>query len=256
MPRPPKPTDHLDKVRHLMGTMSDQEVAKKCGSTSSIVGRYRRKHGIPAYEGYKFGKGQKPPSKSTDKTAQSKPRRRRSKIDAYRDQVGKIPDLEIAEKAGVSVEGVRMYRRRHGIALEPSARRRRRRKPNAAAASAAAASAAAAAAAAAAATSTSPALDAFRDQIGSVPDSEIAVMADVSEAEVTKWRLAHGVSAAADPSPATPPVEGLQGYSVTIGGTEYIVLAADISEAAANAVRARVSGTISAIRHLGAALTW
>ena len=87
MPRPPKPTDHLDKVRHLMGTMSDQEVAKKCGSTSSIVGRYRRKHGIPAYEGYKFGKGQRPPSKSTEKTAQSKPRRRRSKIDAFRDQV-------------------------------------------------------------------------------------------------------------------------------------------------------------------------
>lgn len=257
MPRPPKPTDHLDKVRHLMGTMSDQEVAKKCGSTSSIVGRYRRKHGIPAYEGYKFGKGQSPPSKSTEKTAQSKPRRRRSKIDAFRDQVGLIPDLEIAKMAGVSVEGVRMYRRRHAIALEPSARRRRRRKPSAAAASAAAASAAAAAAAAAAATtSTNSTLDAFRDQIGSVPDSEIAVMADVSESKVAQWRSAHGVAAAPEPAPAARVVEGLQGYSVTIGETEYIVLAADIAEAAANAVRARVSGSISAIRHLGSALTW
>ena len=126
MPRPPKPTAHLDTVRHLMGTMPDHEVAEKCDSTPSIVGRYRRKHGIPAYEGYKFGKGQKPPSKSVDQPAKSKtPRRRRSKIDAYRDEVGKIPDADIAEKAGVSVEGVRMYRRRHGIALEPSARRRR-----------------------------------------------------------------------------------------------------------------------------------
>ena len=155
--------------------------------------------------------------------------------------------------------GVRMYRRRHGIALEPSARRRRRRKPNAAAASAAAASAAAAAAAAAAATSTSSALNTFRDQIGSVPDSEIAVMADVTESEVAQWRSAHGIAAAPEPppaAPAAPVIEGHQGYSVTIGETEYIVLAADIAEAAANAVRARVPGAISSIRHLGAALTW
>ncbi len=298
MPRPPKPTDHLDTIRHLMGTMPDHEVAEKCESTPSIVGRYRRKHGIPAYEGYKFGKGQSPPSKPADQPTRSKsPRRRRSKIDVYRDQVGQIPDQEIADLAGVSVEGVRMYRRRHGISLEGNARRRRGSASDAVASAAAPAPAAApaapttptpppaaggpaAAAAAAAATAAttssdavaSSALDAFRDQLGSVPDSEIAAMADLSEAEVAAYRTAHGIaapasvrrvrrtaraaSAPAASAPASLPTtaEGLQGYAVTISGTEHIVLAADIAEAASSAVRARISGEITAIRHLGPAL--
>ena len=245
MPRPPKPTDHLDEIRHMMGTMPDHEVAKKCDSTPSIVGRYRRKHGIPAYEGYKFGKGQSPPSKGTEQPAKKKtPRRRRSKIDAFRSQVGKIPDQVIAKKAGVSVEGVRMYRRRHDIKLEPGARRRRGSKP-----------------AKPAVSSTGPSiLDSFRDQFGSVPDSEIAVMADITEAEATAYRTAHGIAAAAEPPTlrhlAAPPetTTDFQGYSVTIGGIDHIVVAADITDAAEQAVQAHLSGAITSIQHLGMAL--
>lgn len=282
MPRPPKPTDHLDAVRHLMGTMPDHQVAELCGSTASIVGRYRRKHDIPAYEGYKFGKGQKPPSKVINKKKASKPRRRRSKIDAFRDQVGKIPDAKIAEMAGVSVEGVRMYRRRHGIALEPSARRRRGSRKAAVPATPAVEIAAVVEAAA---DEPKPAkearprrsrrskVDPYRDQVGIVPDSEIAALAEVTPEAVRMYRRKHNIpatwrkpsaeeaapvtKAARAEAPRSAPVTS-QGYAITVtnnGETqELIVIANDIASAATSAV-ARVSGTVSAIRHLGPALT-
>ena len=50
----------------------------------------------------------------------------------------------------------------------------------------------------------------------------------------------------------------LQGYSVSIGGLEYIVIASNIAEAAAGAMRSKDAGgavgEITSIRHLGAAL--
>ena len=42
-------------------------------------------------------------------------KKRRSKLDPYLHQVGKVPDREIAEKAGVSPDAVRMFRQRHKI---------------------------------------------------------------------------------------------------------------------------------------------
>lgn len=44
-----------------------------------------------------------------------------SRLEPYLDQIGKVIDREIAEKAGVSVSAVTNYRRRHGI---PAATRR------------------------------------------------------------------------------------------------------------------------------------
>ena len=42
-------------------------------------------------------------------------KKRRSKLDPYLNQVGKVPDREIADKAGVSPDAVRMFRQRHKI---------------------------------------------------------------------------------------------------------------------------------------------
>ncbi|MEC7239662.1 MAG: hypothetical protein VXW32_00345 [Myxococcota bacterium] len=42
-------------------------------------------------------------------------KKRRSKLDPYLSQVGKVPDREIAERAGVSPDAVRMFRQRHKI---------------------------------------------------------------------------------------------------------------------------------------------
>ena len=55
MARTPKNYPELDAVRDLMGTMPDAEIAERAKTSAAKVGRYRRKHGIKAYEGYKFG---------------------------------------------------------------------------------------------------------------------------------------------------------------------------------------------------------
>ncbi len=50
-------------------------------------------------------------------------RRRRSKLDPYVHLLGKLPDREVAAMAGMTPDGVRMYRQRHNI---PAARSHRR----------------------------------------------------------------------------------------------------------------------------------
>ena len=276
MPRPPKNTGHMDKVSHLMGTMPDHEIAELCGSTPSIVGRYRRKMGIPAYEGYKFGVGQAPPSKKkarrSDKPAKDADKPKvsgRSKLDPFRDLIGTLPDSEIAGRAGVTNEAVRMYRRRHKIARRPADASRRRKAP--------------AVVETVSATSAAPVVDtgplvAFADLIGRVPDAEVAAMTGVPVSEVEAWRRARGIEAqwkpetklapAAVAAPVAAPVAAsrasrpLQGYRVegTSGGDAfwYLIVASDIAEAAGKAAAAILSkhkgAEISAIRHLGPAL--
>ncbi len=55
MARKAKTYPELDKRRDLLGTVPDATVAELAGTSPSIVGRYRRKYNIPAYQGYKFG---------------------------------------------------------------------------------------------------------------------------------------------------------------------------------------------------------
>lgn len=209
MPRTPKPTDHLDSFRHLMGTQPDHEIAKLCDSTPSIVGRYRRKHNIPAYEGYKFGMGQEPPSKKTADedeanaadaaateaaapvAAAAEPTKARSggrsKLDAHRDIIGVLSDAEVAGRAGVTPEAVRVYRQRHDI---PSRR------------SAAAAAAAAPPVAALSADDDKKSaqrraskLDQYMDLVGTLPDREVATMAGVTPENVRAFRRRHDIPA-------------------------------------------------------------
>jgi len=49
------------------------------------------------------------------KTTMTKRRSRRSKLDTHAHLVGRIPDREVAAMAGISPDGVRMYRQRHKI---------------------------------------------------------------------------------------------------------------------------------------------
>lgn len=271
MPRRPSPTDHLDAVREKMGTLPDHEVALLCNSTAAIVGRYRRKHGIKAYQGYKFIKGARPPGA---KTSTSGTRRvRKSKLDPYREEVGKLPDKVLAEKAGVSIEGVRMYRKRHGIALEPSARQPRGRKAKKAPA---AATAVVATAAAPKRRKRRSKLDPFRDALGVRPDRELAEKAGVSLQAVRQYRRRHdiaapprGVAAAAPaaaeavaPAPAPAPAAAAKpskhfGYSVSVrtkdGEEIYFLVATDIIVAATQASQSAVGRVIS-IKQLGPAL--
>lgn len=218
-----------------MGKLPDHEIAEKCGSTPSIVGRYRRKHGIEAYEGYKFGMGQTPPSKLPKKRTSraapaaapsdagaeaQKPPSGRSKLDPFRALIGKVPDAEVAAMAGVSFEAVRIYRRRHKIPLEVGQAARSRAAKAAKAAAEAAATApepvveavvavepAAAEpeveSAADAATDSeekkplrrASKLDPYTDLIGNVPDREVAAMAGVTAENVRAFRRRHDIPA-------------------------------------------------------------
>jgi len=51
-------------------------------------------------------------------------RYRRSKLDAYAHLVGRIPDRDVARMAGITPDGVRMYRQRHQIACHGDFKRR------------------------------------------------------------------------------------------------------------------------------------
>ncbi len=125
----------IDPYRKLVGRQPDKTIAKKAGVTISAVGEYRRRHGIPAYSTTKAKAAPKappaPPKKAVAVVPASppeakKPRKRRkarSKIDPYTADLGVLLDREIAEKAGVTPEAVRLYRTRQGI---PSVTQNRR----------------------------------------------------------------------------------------------------------------------------------
>lgn len=104
-------TQRLEVVAQLLGTLPDLEVARKVGVSASAVGRFRRARGIPAYDGYKFGVREVAPDAP----------RRRSRLEPYRQLLGKVPDQEVATLAGVTPEGVRIYRKRKGIPMEARA---------------------------------------------------------------------------------------------------------------------------------------
>lgn len=98
----------LESARHLLGTLPDGDVAARLGVARKTIVAYRKKHGIPRYrQQSRLGPdavGARPPGTG-----------RASKLDAFLDIIGKLSDREVAEKAGMTTENVRMYRQRRGI---------------------------------------------------------------------------------------------------------------------------------------------
>jgi len=88
---------------HLLGRVPDADIAEKAGVSVRTIASFRARNLIAGYKG---------------------PRRRRSairagrgsKVDAYMHLLGKVPDRVVAEQAGVSLNAVRAYRTRMGIA--------------------------------------------------------------------------------------------------------------------------------------------
>lgn len=95
----------LERHQHLLGTIPDHEVAQAADLSTSAVGRYRRSQGIAAYQGYKFG----------TRRRRNEPTTRPSKLEAFQHLLGRVPDSEVAALAGMTTEGVRIYRKRKGI---------------------------------------------------------------------------------------------------------------------------------------------
>lgn len=133
---PARSVHKLDAFRARLGKEPDHAVAGDAGVSRSLVSGYRKKHGIGAYTGYKFGVRERPtavagpvgrasagrersPSAAGASQASLASARsfrgRRSALDAFSQILGAVPDSEVARQAGVTSENVRTYRLRRGI---------------------------------------------------------------------------------------------------------------------------------------------
>jgi hypothetical protein len=90
----------LNKYAALLGTMPDEDLARRIGRTSEAVRCQRTMRGIPSFSGWAW-------------------------TEAQLALLGKVPDAELAAQTGRTVGAVRQKRTALGI---PSARDRRRRK--------------------------------------------------------------------------------------------------------------------------------
>lgn len=109
----------IAQLADLLGVEPDSVIADRTGTSPRTVAAFRRKNGIVLKPGRK-PKNQKlarskglPPEKSANK--QFRQRGKASKLDPYFDEIGVVPDKEIAVKAGVTPNAVAAYRRRRGI---------------------------------------------------------------------------------------------------------------------------------------------
>ncbi len=100
--RPGSKDQQITRFLDLLGEVPDAEVARKAGVSVRTIASYRARHAIGAYTG---------PRRNSRGTG-----RRQSKIDPYRELLGQVPDRVVAEKASVSLNAVRNYRVKYGIA--------------------------------------------------------------------------------------------------------------------------------------------
>lgn len=98
----------LTPFQALLGAVPDQQIADLAGVSRALVVAYRKRLGVAAYTGHRNPPDQRP-------AAPADFRGRRSALDPFVDQLGRIPDAEIARLAGVTAENVRAYRARRGI---------------------------------------------------------------------------------------------------------------------------------------------
>ena len=94
----------------MLGQEPDRVVAERAGVSVAAVRRYRVRHGIAGRRG-------RPPIEAPQATPLRAVKRkgRRSALTPFADELGHVPDRELAERAGVTVENVRAYRKRRGI---------------------------------------------------------------------------------------------------------------------------------------------
>lgn len=97
--RPGSKDAQIEAHKDLLGEVPDRVVADKAGVSLRTVAAYRARMGIAGYKG---------PRRSSS-------RKRKSKIDPFAEIVGTVPDRVVADKAGVSVNAVRNWRRVRGV---------------------------------------------------------------------------------------------------------------------------------------------
>lgn len=102
--RPGSKDGKIARHADLLGKVPDAQVARAAGVSVRTVAAYRARHGVAGYAG--------PRRRGADKQP------RKSRIDAFSDLVGTVPDRVVAEKAGVSVNAVRNWRVKRKVAAQ------------------------------------------------------------------------------------------------------------------------------------------
>ena len=107
----------------LKDDMSLRELSEKFGAAPAAISNALKRNGLSRKS--PAGSARKPRDKKTPR----KPSRRAgtSILAQYKDQMGKVVDRVIAEKAGVTVSAVTNYRKRHNIKASGSRGRPRAR---------------------------------------------------------------------------------------------------------------------------------
>ena len=108
------------EMLEVKDSLSLRQLAERFGVSPAAIANALKRNGIPR-------KAAPAGPRSSRNTAPIPPRRRgrQSKLDKFHDQMGKVVDREIAEKAGVTVSAVTNYRKRKNI--KASAKRGRPR---------------------------------------------------------------------------------------------------------------------------------
>ncbi|HND28788.1 MAG TPA: hypothetical protein PLA94_02280 [Myxococcota bacterium] len=246
----------LTPYAQQLGKVPDQDIADKAGVSRAVTVAYRKKLGIPPYDGHRHrGKDAAAPApveepkaapkaekvkapkaepkaepvvKAEEKApAEASFRGRKSALDQYVHLLGTRPDAEIAAMANVTPENVRTYRTRRGI---PSTWRQADAAPAPAPAPAAKAPKAAKAAKVAAVPAPAPTPAPTVEPVVIVPVVEVApvIVPVVEPAPVVPVEL---------PAPLPPVAAGaLVAFQVILeseGTTlRYVVVGTDIAAAA------------------------
>jgi hypothetical protein len=198
----------IDPYRHLVGVLTDSEVAAKAGVSSSAVHQYRNRLGIApalpqgttrrAMDRRKAresggGGGRRGRTLLSDKAADDV-------IALHVDQLGRAPDRAVAVQIGVVPESVKKFREKLGIAPfpeppqeAPAPARGKRAKSGRGRSK----------------------LDPFREVVGVLSDSEVAKQAGVTRSAVQMYRRTHGIPAASPPGGTRPPTPQPAGARTT-----------------------------------------
>ena len=166
MPR--KSTHRLDTYLPRLGKEPDHQIAAEAGVSRSLIIGFRKRHGIPAYEGYKFGTGTPPPA---------------ARAAAERAATGE-------PKPAVVKPG-----KKASPAASPKTGTKTGRKPGRPKATAALPAQPAADPAGESFRGRRSALDAYVEMLGKVPDAEVAKLAGVTPENVRTYRTRRGIGA-------------------------------------------------------------
>jgi hypothetical protein len=282
-----------------LGKVSDGAFASLAGVSRKTVVLYRKAHGIAPFEagpgvaaakrspgrparvakaatGRKAGRGTGVTARSAkvEPTADGARNQRQSKLDGFLDIVGVLPDKEVAVRAGVTAENVRMFRARRGIAAQWQVDGAPRRGRPARAKSSTAPSASVAPETAGAETPPAPrrrgrpprvkpaegaepsatseqnlvdrALAPLLDKVGTVSDAEIATAAGISRSAVSAYRKKHGIRAAGRggrPRGSRNKPKPAPAAATATAPAATVAAPATVTEAPARRTRARDNGS-------------